>query len=119
VVEFSLPVVARQPEVSPFSVFFSKTYLCAAQISTRLRYGLTGTVMSNNFSELYALMDFMVPGSLGPDEKSFQECVARQSPPSSPLTLAFLTCCSSFKKLQWSNDIQNTPSNSGRRKHFI
>jgi len=46
----------------------SKTYISARQIRTRLRYGLSGTIMSNCYEELWCLLDFMVPGCLGPWE---------------------------------------------------
>eukprot|EP01119_Soliformovum_irregulare_P008033 TRINITY_DN2078_c1_g1_i1.p1 TRINITY_DN2078_c1_g1~~TRINITY_DN2078_c1_g1_i1.p1 ORF type:complete len:1009 (+),score=338.19 TRINITY_DN2078_c1_g1_i1:106-3027(+) len=34
-------------------------------IKTQKRYGLTGTVMQNNFEELWTLLDFIIPNCLG------------------------------------------------------
>ncbi|GMH36245.1 hypothetical protein BSKO_04113 [Bryopsis sp. KO-2023] len=46
----------------------SQVYLACQRLPTKLRFGLTGTVMQNNFTELWCLMNWAVPGCLG--EKS-------------------------------------------------
>ena len=38
---------------------------CCKNLTTQRRFGLTGTVMQNNFEELWTLIDFVCPGYLG------------------------------------------------------
>ena len=38
-------------------------------LPTRLRYGLSGTPMANDYEELYCLMEILVPGSFGNEKK--------------------------------------------------
>ncbi|KAL9342896.1 hypothetical protein Peur_063327 [Populus x canadensis] len=46
----------------------SKLYLACLEIKTRKRIGLTGTVMQNKIMELFNLLDWVAPGSLGSRE---------------------------------------------------
>ncbi|KAK4788486.1 hypothetical protein SAY86_019805 [Trapa natans] len=46
----------------------SKLYTACADIKTRRRIGLTGTVMQNKIIELFNLFDWVTPGSLGTRE---------------------------------------------------
>ncbi|KAJ6371704.1 hypothetical protein OIU77_002092 [Salix suchowensis] len=46
----------------------SKLYLACSEIKTRKRIGLTGTVMQNKIMELFNLLDWVAPGSLGSRE---------------------------------------------------
>ncbi|KAK9806401.1 hypothetical protein WJX73_002468 [Symbiochloris irregularis] len=48
----------------------TKIFEAAVQISTRFRYGLTGTAMQNDFGELWALLSWAVPGDM-PDWREF------------------------------------------------
>lgn len=43
----------------------TKGYAAAALLPTKLRYGLSGTIMQNNFNELYRLLHLLVPDCLG------------------------------------------------------
>lgn len=45
------------------------------RLPTRLRYGLSGTPMANDYDELYCLMEVLVPGRLGSKSKFGQEIV--------------------------------------------
>eukprot|EP00976_Prorocentrum_cordatum_P006778 135892-Prorocentrum_minimum.AAC.1 len=50
-----------------------------AQVRTRVglrRYGLTGTAMQNTFDELWCLMEWATPGSLG-QKKAFKDYYAK------------------------------------------
>jgi superfamily II DNA or RNA helicase len=44
----------------------SKLTVECGQIACTRRFGLTGTVMQNNFEELHCLINFVAPGHLGP-----------------------------------------------------
>ncbi|XP_047334780.1 switch 2 [Impatiens glandulifera] len=46
----------------------SKLYQACLQVKTTKRYGLTGTMMQNKITELFNLMDWVVPGCLGTRE---------------------------------------------------
>uniref|UniRef100_A0A6M2ECR4 Switch 2 n=1 Tax=Populus davidiana TaxID=266767 RepID=A0A6M2ECR4_9ROSI len=46
----------------------SKLYLACLEIKTRKRIGLTGTVVQNKIMELFNLLDWVAPGSLGSRE---------------------------------------------------
>ncbi|KAL3134837.1 hypothetical protein ABBQ32_007805 [Trebouxia sp. C0010 RCD-2024] len=50
----------------------AKIYEACCQLPTKLRYGLTGTAMQNDYDELHALLDWAVPGGLG-ERHQFQE----------------------------------------------
>jgi len=50
----------------------NQTWKAADMLPTRLRYGLTGTPQSNDYIELYCLMNWAVPGCLG-TKSYFQE----------------------------------------------
>lgn len=41
------------------------TSIAADRLPTRLRYGLTGTPMMNDYDELFHLVNLIVPGRLG------------------------------------------------------
>ncbi|DBA73362.1 TPA: hypothetical protein ACH3X1_011407 [Trebouxia sp. C0004] len=49
----------------------AKIYVACCQLETKLRYGLTGTAMQNDYDELFNLLDWAVPGGLG-DRQQFQ-----------------------------------------------
>jgi SNF2 family DNA or RNA helicase len=51
------------------------TSAAARRLQTRLRFGLTGTLMPNDFKDLHGLMDLLVPNCLG-DLKTFNKSVA-------------------------------------------
>ncbi|GAB4813150.1 hypothetical protein N2152v2_000196 [Parachlorella kessleri] len=53
-----------------------KLYQAACRIPTRLRYGLTGTPMQNDYDELWCLLDWASPGCLGA-KKEFNDEFAR------------------------------------------
>ncbi|KAI9093173.1 hypothetical protein K1719_027187 [Acacia pycnantha] len=46
----------------------SKLYRACLEIKTQRRFGLTGTIMQNKIMELFNLLDWVVPGSLGTRE---------------------------------------------------
>ncbi|GMH11071.1 hypothetical protein Nepgr_012912 [Nepenthes gracilis] len=46
----------------------SKLYQACLYIKTKKRYGLTGTIMQNKIMELFNLLDWVAPGSLGTRE---------------------------------------------------
>ncbi|BAF16935.1 switch 2 isoform X1 [Oryza sativa Japonica Group] len=46
----------------------SKLYTACLEITTRKRFGLTGTIMQNKIMELFNLFDWIVPGCLGDRE---------------------------------------------------
>ncbi|KAL0045771.1 hypothetical protein WJX82_003975 [Trebouxia sp. C0006] len=48
----------------------AKIHEACCQLDTKLRYGLTGTAMQNDYDELFNLLDWAVPGGLG-DRKQF------------------------------------------------
>ena len=48
----------------------SQIYKAVQGLPTKLRYLLTGTVMQNNYEELWSVFDYAVPGCLG-DRKEF------------------------------------------------
>ena len=47
----------------------SQTWQAADRLPTRLRFGLTGTPQSNDYGELYCLLQWAVPGCLGDKER--------------------------------------------------
>ncbi|CAK9218070.1 unnamed protein product [Sphagnum troendelagicum] len=46
----------------------SKLYQACSKISTKRRFGLTGTIMQNKYIELFNVFEWAAPGSLGPRE---------------------------------------------------
>ncbi|KAM3384751.1 hypothetical protein ACQJBY_009015 [Aegilops geniculata] len=50
----------------------SKLYTACLGITTRKRFGLTGTIMQNKIMELFNVFDWVVPGCLG-DREHFRE----------------------------------------------
>lgn len=46
----------------------SKLYIACLEIKTPKRFGLTGTIMQNKIMELFNLLDWVAPGSLGTRE---------------------------------------------------
>lgn len=46
----------------------SQLYKACIQMKTKRRYGLTGTIMQNNYNEMFNVFDWAAPGSLGPRE---------------------------------------------------
>jgi len=48
---------------------FTQAHGAAGQIRARMKLGLTGTPIENTLAELKALMDIVIPGYLGRDEK--------------------------------------------------
>ena len=46
----------------------SQLYQACVKMRTKRRYGLTGTIMQNKYTELFNVFDWAAPGSLGPRE---------------------------------------------------
>ena len=54
----------------------SDTAIAADRLPTRLRYGLTGTPMGNEYSDLYTILNILHPKSLGGSKFQFQKTIA-------------------------------------------
>ena len=54
----------------------AKASQAADRLATRLRFGLTGTPMANDYDELYHLLNLLAPGCLG-DWRSFRDGTVR------------------------------------------
>jgi SNF2 family DNA or RNA helicase len=48
-------------------------YEAAMKLPVGRRIGLTGTIMQNSYDELYYLMDWACPGSLGQELREFKD----------------------------------------------
>ncbi|KAG0630503.1 hypothetical protein M758_1G182900 [Ceratodon purpureus] len=46
----------------------SQLYQACIQMKTKRRFGLTGTIMQNKYTEMFNVFDWAAPGSLGPRE---------------------------------------------------
>ena len=46
----------------------SQLYQACIKMKTKCRYGLTGTIMQNNYTEMFNVFDWATPGSLGTRE---------------------------------------------------